>query len=203
MTADQPDPEDTDHYWTVKLHTTSPSQHECGAREHTAELVLQHDDRGRQRSAGRAHLVVVPFGESAAEFLDRADEVSAASMAAAEFAIPDFEILDAPGMVFVSSVELDEDVRGSDLGKFLLINAVRALTDLAPDALVVLEPAPINADSLPEPARRDAIDKLVPYWASAGFEFDEFTHNPRFMSVRARGLVQMDPYPRVQLNIAT
>lgn len=203
MTADQPDPEDTGHYWTVELHTTSPSQHDCGAREHNAELVVQHDDLGRQRSAGQAHLVVVPFGKSAAAFLDRADEVSAEPMAAAEFAVSDMELLEAPGMVFVSSVELDEDVRGNNLGQFLLTNAVRALTDLAPDALVVLEPAPINADSLPEPARRDAIDKLVSYWASAGFEFDEFDQNPRFMSVPARGLVKMDPYPRVQIDIAT
>ncbi|RAX48098.1 hypothetical protein DQ353_17125 [Arthrobacter sp. AQ5-05] len=129
--------------------------------------------------------------------------MSADPMAAAEFAVASMEFLDAPGMVFISSVELDEDVRGNKLGQFLLVSAVRALTDLAPDALVVLEPAPINADSLPEPARRDAIDKLVSYWASVGFEFDEFDENPRFMSALARGLVKMDPYPRLQNGIAT
>lgn len=189
MTEDQPDHEDNDHYWTVELHTTSPSQYECGAREHNAELVLHNDDLGRRRSGGRAHLVVVPFGGSATAFLDRADEVSAEPMAAAEFAVSGMEFINSPGMVFISSVELDEDVRGHELGLFLLTNAVRALTALAPDTLVVLEPAPLNADNVTEPARRDAIDKLVSYWSSAGFDFDEFDENPRFMSALARELV--------------
>lgn len=43
-------------------------------------------------------------------------------------------------MVYISSVELDDNIRGQKLGLFLVANAIRALTDLAPQAVAVQEP---------------------------------------------------------------
>lgn len=201
MTAHLPVPEATDLYWTVELRTSAPSLLNYGAREYSAQLLLQHEDLGRYRSAGDAHLVMVPFGKSATTFLDCADEVSEQTRAAAQYVASTLKILHSPGMIFVSSVEIKEDVRGYQLGLFLLTNAVRAITALAPDALVVIEPAPPRAESLLPPVRRKAISKLASYLDSVGFEFSAFEQQPKFMYVPARALKDVARYPRVPFDI--
>ncbi|WP_434923257.1 hypothetical protein ACR9WD_16595 (plasmid) [Glutamicibacter sp. PAEs-4] len=195
------DPNSEDFYWTIEMRTEAPSVHDVGAREHTAELVLFHENRGRIKSVGRAHFVVVPFGYSAASFLDCADEVSSTTLASAAFAASTVEIAGGAGMVYISSVELDENIRGQNLGLFLVTNAVRALTDLAPEAVAVLEPSPFYADELDTATRRKAVEKLSSHWTVAGFEFGESDTDSEFMSVLAGEIKTTDPFPPVPPSI--
>lgn len=196
------DEHDTDDfYWTIEMRTGAPPVLEGGARVHTAQLDVFHEVRGRIKSMGRAHFIVVPFGLSAVSFLDCADEVSSETLAAATFATSTVESAGGAGMVYISSVELDGNIRGQKLGLFLVTNAVRALTDLAPEAVAVLEPSPFHADELDTTTRRKAVEKLSTYWAAAGFVFDESDTDNRFMSVRAGELKDTDLFPPVPPRI--
>ncbi len=199
MENDQVDSED--YYWTIEMSTEAPSSYDVGARGHTAQLVLFHETRGRIKSMGHAQLLVVPYGYSADSFLNCADEVSSETLAAADFAVSIVEMTEGVGMVYIPSVTLDDSIRGQKLGLYLVINAVRALTDLAPKAVAVLEPSPFYAYRLDTVTRRKAAEKLSSYWAVAGFEFNECDADSRFMFALAEGLTDPDPFPPVPLSI--
>lgn len=150
---------------------------------------------------GHAQLLVVPYGHSAASFLNCADEVSVETLAAANFAASIVEMTNGVGMVYIPSVTLDDSIRGQKLGLYLVINAVRALTDLAPEAVAVLDPSPFYANRLDTVTRRKAVEKLSSFWAEAGFEFNEFDVDSKFMFVLAERLTAPDLFPPVPLSI--
>jgi GNAT superfamily N-acetyltransferase len=154
------DPEDYPLRWHVTVTADDPA-------------VEDQDDAERHVAYAVAYLIP---DAAAIDLLDTMDAVnSELTDAAGHIAINRADLLpqlteDRPDLLYVSSVEVDEDLRGQKLG-YTILNAIMETIGRSAE-ITVLRPAPIVTDTSPEegtPAHEAAVAALRAYWEEFGF----------------------------------
>lgn len=133
-----------------------------------------YNDDDQERHVANAVAYLIPAAAEI-DLLDIIDAVSAELMGVAEHLVhvrPDLlaQLEERPDLLYVSFVEIDEDLRGRDLS-YPIMNAIIETIGRSAE-LTILFPAPILTDTTPEentPGHKAAVASLHRHWEAMGF----------------------------------
>lgn len=135
----------------------------------------EESDDEEMRHVGNAAVHLIPAAAEI-DLLDTMDAVSSELMGVAEHLVHTRPDLlgqlgeERPDLLYVSFVEIDEDLRGRQLS-YPIMNAIIETVGRSAE-LTILSPAPILTDTTPEentPAHKAAVASLHRHWEGMGF----------------------------------